>query len=349
MTATPISLPPPKSILVVNISRIGDTLLATPAIRAIAAAYPDAAIDILGHPNRVEVLQHLPYARQIGAITKKSAAFRGWANVVTGRQYDLAFVFGFDAPLVAYALRVAQRVIAYRQPDSRLNARLFKAVESPPFQSAHAVQLALTLPKSINIAPAGLRLDYVVTEAEKAWADTTLACDIPGGAKPIIGLQVASFPTKAYRDWPIGHFMKLCDQIRARWPDTHFLIFGGSEEKERTDAFKKYLGSAATLYAGQLTLRQTGALMSKLDLYVGVDTGPTHLMSTFDIPLVALYHGYSRSELIGPLEHPCCFAIDHPLAGPNCPIDAAMADITFEQVFAKVEQAMASRQCASPS
>src|SRR5438132_6775977 len=45
------------------------------------------------------------------------------------------------------------------------------------------------------------------------------------------------------------------------------------------------LGPRATLYAG-LCLRETAAVMNLTDLFVGVDTGPTHLMSAFDVPLV---------------------------------------------------------------
>lgn len=329
----------PRRILVINVSRIGDTLLATPAIRALATAWPNARIDVLGHPNRVEVLEHLPFVGRVRAISKKSAPWRGWLDGFT-KPYDLAVVYGYDAALVAYALRVARRVAAFRQDSERINARLAVIAEPPEFQSDHAVMLALALPRALGVASAGLRLAYAVTAVESGWAMTTIAADIPPGAHPLVGLQVASFPTKAYRDWPIESFMALCERIREHWPRAHFLIFGGTAEHERTTALKQQLGAAATLYAGRLSLRQTGALMSRLDLYVGVDTGPTHLMSAFDIPLVGLYHGFSRSELIGPLEHPYFFAVDHPLAGPDCPTDASMANITVEYVWDAVCKAL---------
>jgi heptosyltransferase-3 len=134
--------------------------------------------------------------------------------------------------------------------------------------------------------------------------------------------------------------MDLCARIRRDWPRAHFLIFGGSEEQQRTAALKARLGLAATLYAGRLSLRQTGALMSRLDIFIGVDTGPTHLMSSFDIPLVGLYHGFSRSELIAPLEHPCFYPVDHPLAGAECSTDASMADISVDRVWTAVQQAL---------
>lgn len=329
----------PKSILVINVSRIGDTLLATPAIRALAAAWPEAMVDVLAHPGRMEVLQHLPFIRSVAAISKKSAPFRGWGRLFA-KPYDLALVYGYDEALVAYALRVAKRVVAFRQSSPRINSRLALLVEPPAFQSDHAVMLALALPKALGVKPAGLRLSYAVTDAERAWATATLARDLPVGAAPVVGLQVASFPTKAYRDWPIESFMELCERISHNRPQAHLLIFGGHEERERTQALKARLGRAATLYAGRLSLRQTGALMSRLDLYIGVDTGPTHLMSAFDIPLVGLYHGFSRSELIAPLDHPCFYPVDHPLAGPGCSTEAAMADISVDRVWQVVEQAL---------
>lgn len=329
----------PRRVLVINVSRIGDTLLATPAIRALATAWPGTTVDVLGHPNRIEVLEHLPFVRRIGAISKKSAPFRGWLGNIA-KTYDLALVYGHDDALITYALRVAKRVAAFRQGNVQINARLAVLVEPAAFQSDHAVRLLLRLPAALGVAPAGLRLSYAVTDTERVWAAETLARDLPPTAGPVIGLQIASFPTKAYRDWPIESFMELCERIRKHWPQAHFLIFGGVEERQRTEALQARLGPAATLYAGKLSLRQTGALMSRLDLYIGVDTGPTHLMSAFDIPLVALYHGFSRSELIAPLEHPCFFPVDHPLAGPACSTEVSMADISVDRVWQAVQQAL---------
>ena len=330
----------PQAILVINVSRIGDTLLATPALRAIARAWPRAAIDVLGHPNRVEVLRALPFLSNVGSISKTSAPFRGWLARLAN-PYDLAFVYGYDEALVRYALRVAKHVVAFRQTDDRINARLGTLVEAPAFQSDHAVRLALALPAAAGVPGDGLRLSYVVTAEERDWAAARLAADLPAEHTPLIGLQVASFPTKAYRDWPIESFLELCGRIRSHWPQAHFLVFGGAEERPRIEILAAQLGPAATVYTGRLSLRQTGALMSRLDLYIGVDTGPTHMMSAFDIPLVGLYHGFSRSELIAPLEHPCFFAVDHPQAGPDCSTEASMADIPVEAVFSRVCAALA--------
>lgn len=329
------------SILAINVSRIGDTLLTTPALRAIARAYPGARLTFLGHPKRAEVIEHLPYLDSVGTITKKSAPWRGrLGSLFGGKAYDLAFVFGFDAALVAYALRVAKKVVAFRQRDESLNARLYRAVELPPPMSVHAVDYLLTLTASLGIEPASRNLDFALSADEVRWARQQLQPLRAQDRRPLIGLQVASFPTKAYRDWPLDHFTALAERICAAWPQSHFLIFGGGEEKQRTARLAEQLGGAATLYAGRLTLRQTAALMNETDLYVGVDTGPTHIMGALHRPLVALYHGYSPSRLLAPLDHPCAYIVDHPLADRGATPETPMAAISVDQVWQTVVRAL---------
>lgn len=329
---------PPKSILFIAVSRIGDTLFATPAMRAVAAAFPEARITVLGHPKRAEVLKHNPWAHHVGPISKARA---GWLGRLGGKRFDLAFVFGFDEPLVAYALRVAEKVVAFEQSDKALNARLFAAVPRPPFQSEHAVRQLLRLPAAVGVRPSGLRIAYRTTTEETAEARRSLAGTGLAEARPLIGLQVASFPTKAYRDWPIENFAELCARIRQRWPETGFLIYGGPEEKSRTEWLKQQLGDRGALLAGRLSLRQTAALMELTDLYVGVDTGPTHIMSAFDVPLVGLYHCISPSTLTGPLEHPCAYLLDHPAGREQCSETATMAEIGVDAVFGQIKRALA--------
>lgn len=330
--------PPPANILFIAVSRIGDTLFASPTIRAAAVAHPGARITVLGHPKRAEVFEHLPFVYRVGTITKGRATWRGWLG---RKSFDLAFVFGFDEALVAYALRVSKRVVAFEQENTSLNRRLFAAIARPSFQSEHAVLQLLRLPAAVGIPPAGLRIAFQSTREEIASACQRLQDAGIGSSRPLVGLQVASFATKSYRDWPIENFAALCDRITSRWPQARFLIYGGSAERRRTGWLNQRLGERAALFAGNLSLRDTAALMTLTDLYVGVDTGPTHIMSAFDIPLVALYHCLSTSKLTGPLEHPCAYLIDHPASRERCTETSEMADIHVETVFAEVERAMA--------
>src|SRR5207249_10590420 len=100
--------------------------------------------------------------------------------------------------------------------------------------SERSVLQLLRLPAALGIEPAGLRLDYWVTQEERARAKDRLERDAPYGCRPLIGLQVASFPTKSYRDWPIERFAALCDRILGQWTRAHFLIHGRAAEPPRS-------------------------------------------------------------------------------------------------------------------
>ena len=108
-------------ILVIIVGRIGDTLLVTPALRALKAAIPQGRLTVFAHPKRLEVLRHLPFIDALEGVTKTSAPVRGW---IGKDRFDFALVYGREAALVRYALRVSDSVIAFPQHDKALDRRL---------------------------------------------------------------------------------------------------------------------------------------------------------------------------------------------------------------------------------
>lgn len=327
-----------RSILAIQVSRIGDTLLSTPTLRAINEHFPQARLTVLGHPNRSEVFEQIPFVHAVGKITKNTALWKGW---LPGKPYDLAFVFGYDEPLVSYALRVAKHVVAMRQKNDALNVRLLHAATDPVAKSRHAVYMQHALVEDLNLPIRNERLAYTVAPEETEWARKTLAGKNLEGVFPLIGLQIASFPTKGYRDWPVENFQDLAERIRSRYPQAHFLIFGGLLERERTLALATKLGASATHFAGMLSLRQTAALMNCLDYYIGVDTGPTHIMGSLGLPMMVCYHPSSPAHMFKPLQHPALMAVDHPLAGQVGP-EASMADLSVDSVWERLEPVLAT-------
>lgn len=322
----------------INVARIGDTLLVTPALRALAAKWPHAAITYLGHPKRIEAVRHLSFLAASGPISKQRALWRGW---LPGRSWDLALVYGFDQALVAYALRVARGVVAFRQDNPALDRRLLRCVEPPAFQSDHAVAMRLALTRALGLPDAGLHLSYTVTPPERAGARAFLAAKGLAGAKPLVGLQLRAFPTKAWRDWPVEHFAALAQRIAERWSGAHFLLFGGAEDAARAEEFVRQLPRRSTSLAGALPLRESAAVMNELDLFIGLDSGPTHIVGALQAPMIGLYHCLTPSRAIQPLERRGCYVVDHPRKASDCGPDTPMGEIPVDAVWNQVVEALA--------
>ena len=335
---------PDARILVINVARIGDTLMLTPILRALKLAAPQGELACIAHPGRAAVLQHLPFLDRLVPMTKLSAPFKGW---FARRHWDYALVYGNDGALLRYALRAARRVVAFQQTPAALNAKLFHAVTRPQ-TGMHSVAERALLANALGIKVADPRLVYTVTADEHSAAQIWRAQHIAANAWPLVMLHPASFPTKAYRDWPLESFAQLGKMIAARWPNAAFVITGGREDRARAKWLAAQLGPRTVSFAGQGGLRQTAAILASVDLYVGVDTGLTHLAGALSVPMVALYHCLHHGNRLAPLHHPRLSVIEHPCADVDCNDQIAMAEIGVDTVFTAASELLgqaANRAC----
>jgi heptosyltransferase-3 len=314
--------PPPAdaALLVVIVARIGDTLLVTPMLRALKETCPRGRLTVLAHPKRLAVLDYLPFIDRLGPIVPGSARLRGW---LSPRRHDFAFVFGRDRPLLEYALRVSDRAIAFAHPGMEGDLRRTRSVPTPA-TAIHAVRERLLLAEAAGVRARSLRLAYVVADAEKLGARGWLAARLPAGERPIVGLQMVSFPTKAHRNWPVSSFAELAARIVERHRAAAFIVLGDRDSREAAQTLSRNLPGKVHVAAGELDLRQSAALIGELDLYVGVDTGPTHIAGALDVPMVGIYHHLYPGRNLAPLDRARCRVLEQPATG-ELGVDTVMA------------------------
>jgi heptosyltransferase-3 len=332
-----------KRILIVHVSgRIGDSLLATPTIVALQQSLPDTQIDLLAHKKWLALFDNIQGISVLGSISKKRACMRGWFTL---RKYDYVIIFNYCEPLqqiLHYGMRVGRRVIAFQVPEEKINNKLFYCIPHIPFyeksshNNEHIVEAYLKLIIPLGVYAADRRINFYLRESERKEAEAILK-NSGLEQKYLVGYKITSLASRSYRDWPIDNFIELSKRIMKLKPNAHFILFGGDDERSKIDQVISSLGKAHSVYFPGLSIRLTGAIMSRIDLYVGVDTGPTHLMSAFDIPFVGLYHCKNPSKYIGPLDHPNAILIDHPL-GTDCSESSSMSDISIDDVFSQIEK-----------
>lgn len=320
------ALRPDADILAVVVARIGDTLMATPALRALKTAIPQGRLTVLAHAKRAVLLQKLPFIDRLGTIGRRSAFWRG--RLPTPR-HDMAFIWGNDRVLVDYGLRRAHAVVAFAGDGMPDGPRLIRVPR--PQGSIHAVHERLLLPAAVGVSSGQFGLAYAVTSDEALDARRWL--DGRTGRRPLIGIQPVSFPTKAHRDWPVESFAGLLQRLSARFPDAGFIVLGDKAAAEAGRRLQMTVGDRLIIAAGLLDLRHSAALIAQLDLYVGVDTGPTHIAGALGIPMVALYHCSYPGRNLVPLDHSACRMIEHPATGsPDASTERSMAEIPVETV-----------------
>ena len=206
----PERIPRDARVLVICVARIGDTLLNT----ARAASYQNSVSRRRSNlPRTSETLRGiagLNVYRSIVGITKKTA---WWQGRLGSKRWDYALVYGKDDALFDYARRAAHRVVGFARPEAESSGHAFDVSVTPPASTSHAVDERLMLPQAIGIYAQSKRLLYRVSALERDTAEAWISHRISGGATNLVGLQFASFPTKAYRDWPIDYVIALWKRI----------------------------------------------------------------------------------------------------------------------------------------
>ncbi|MGV0999482.1 MAG: glycosyltransferase family 9 protein [Fluviibacter sp.] len=340
---------PPKRILVIHVARFGDTLLTGVAIRALKQAYPEAEIDFLGHPKRYDIIRGLQELSHVGAISKKSAPFKGRYSQVFGHKpYDLAVVWGHDAAILRYAQRMAKHLVVQQIKDETTNQALKAAghmvLKMPSDKDLPLADWLLTLvERGLGITTPNRQVAYTVLPAEKSWAQEWLTHSFGAVENPevfpLIGLIIESFPTFKHRDWPIEHFVILCSSIVQQYPNARFVLLGSQLPKEKVAALKAVMGQRMVQAADRLSMRESGAIMSCLDLYIGIDTGPSHVAAGVGVPMVCLFHCARRGPLVlSPVKPEVVVLLEHPCDSASCSFDVSMGDLKPEPVLAATLQ-----------
>jgi ADP-heptose:LPS heptosyltransferase len=89
------------------------------------------------------------------------------------------------------------------------------------------------------------------------------------------------------KEWPADRFLEVGRRVLAE--GTHeIVVLGSSAEREAADRAVAHWGEGLNA-CGEFTVLQSGALLQRCSLYLGLDTGATHLAAAVGTPYVALY------------------------------------------------------------
>jgi len=270
------ALPARPRILVVSLRRIGDALLATPLIRSLRRALPDARIDVLVFSGSDGILQGNPDIDRIIAMPARPSFFESAALVVQlWRRYDLAVSTQTGDRPAFFAFAAGHRRAGLAANDGFGFGRRIKefALQHcvPAAEKTHRVELALRLADAIGVA----RVPELVCPA------AVPPSDVATGERYAV---VHASPMFAYKEWTRDGWRALAAGLAQRGLDVVAIGGPGAAERQYLDSIWQ---GAAKVH--QLPWSGTMALLAKATVYVGTDTSATHLAAAAGCPTVALF------------------------------------------------------------
>lgn len=301
---------PVRSILVCKLDHVGDFVLALDAMLALRQAFPQARIELACAPWNVELAHALGLFDEVHPVQ----FFNPRAD---GKHPP------FDPlSVICLAQRVYDIAIDLRvDPDTRVVLRHVFASFKAGFEDAnHNEILDLSLPHrapGVNHVNIGLHQTFLMQRLVRSVADVVHRTDAVHGlladrvAQPAdIDLSAARGRTlvvcntssgRLAKNWPLAYFRRLVNWL-VHEMEAVVLLLGSKDQLADAQSIAAACASPDVLSAvGRTTLRQAVDLVRQASLYVGNDSGLTHIAARLDIPVVALFSGIDPPAMWAPL------------------------------------------------
>ncbi|MBI5700908.1 glycosyltransferase family 9 protein [Candidatus Saganbacteria bacterium] len=273
----------PKKILLIRPEMMGDTILLTPIASAIKSKFPKTKVYIL--------LQH-----PMEEIIKNNSDFDGFMlkqdfipmlNEVKKEAFDLAINFE-DNPRPEYALLMLLAGIPHRIGDK--NRLLYGWIYNYGVyinsgnDTKHHIELYSRLLGSLGITECDfpLRIDL-----DKS-ADSKISSLLPPKDidEKFIGIHIGT--GGGNRALLPETYAKISDLLQEKLSCKVFL-FGGEREKEMLTTIKNYTKDPHIDLVANLSIQELFSAISKMDVFIGVDSGPMHAAAALKVPVAAIY------------------------------------------------------------
>ncbi len=318
-----------KRILVFSFSFIGDAVLSTVVIQPLRRHFPDAHITFLVGPRASDLLATEPNIDAVIVYNNRGehAGWRGRLQLIKVlRQYKFDLVVNLRDSLTARCTG-AEHWGMVRGESNR-----------------HAVTRYLEVLQKRGVDTTGAHPHLQLTEGEQTAAHSFLAEAGWTSEQLLIGIHPGG--NWVYKLWDAENYARIANAFVEK-RNVAILLFAGPNEQERQAQVANLMDVPPILVQTE-NLRHLAALISVCDVYIGNDTGPMHIASAVDTPVVALFgstnpirsgpYGEQHTVVQSGINLGCnpCHPGRHP-GGCGAGSCEVIAGITVEQVLEVVE------------
>lgn len=346
-----------QNILIIKMSSLGDVIHALPFAAALRKTFPHSRISWLVHPQFSAFVPEPPIIDEVLYFDKKAFGKMGWGDkwktlretraLLRGKKFDLVIDLQglFKSAVMAWLTGCPDR-IGYC--EMREGSRLVSRPIVGDHAHDHVIERYLDVARYL-----GAKVDQItypmptLTEEWKTIRRRFQEAGMPQGETLpyVVLVPGARWETKR---WPLDHYAALARKFLGE--GTWVVLAGGPEDASLGAEIRELVGPEPHLldWIGQTSLRELGALIKEARFYVSGDTGPLHIATALQKPLVTIY-GPTRPDRTGPYGNPQATVLVSPVscAGclkKHCDHWNCMGAVTPEQVY-KLFKEKEARDC----
>lgn len=278
-----------RRIFIVSSTAIGDTLLSTPAIRAVREKYPQARIVALFNAETLGLFGNNP---DVDEVIPYHGGYRRFFRTVLAlrrRRLDVALILHGNEPQATPLAYLAGVPFIFKWPNTSENRFLLS--NGGPVRTwddfPHGVDQRLAVAALARCDPKRRPMNLPLAEEGREVVDRFLHEEGAGDADLLVGFQCGA--STLSRRWFPDRFAELGRRL-VRSNDQVRIVFTGSPpERDHCLSIAQGIGERAFVAAGRLPLPAVPRLLSRLQVLVTGDTGIMHMAVAVRTPVVGLF------------------------------------------------------------
>ncbi|MCG9128560.1 glycosyltransferase family 9 protein [Candidatus Poribacteria bacterium] len=287
---------PPKRILFIQLSALGDTILAIPTVRAFRQEFPDTEISFLASPTNLSYLEHCPYIDKHILFNKPSF------KLIFGlRQERFDYIIDLEhwsrfSMLLAYFIG-ASRIIGFSAAGQHRHYLFTDSIPHVP--GKHEVLNFLSITDKFCDKIEDISLEVWIEDSELQWCHNVFVEEeLQKDQRIVILHPEAGRRGEPRRRWIQENFIELADIITEKY-GVQVVLTGAPDEVQLSQTIETQTVCKTINLAGKTKVNQLAALFNQADLVISGNCGPMHLAAATGTPVIAI-HGPTNSEQWGP-------------------------------------------------
>lgn len=287
-----------KKVLIVCLDNLGDMVMSTCLVEPLKKRFPSVGIyfwvkehltDILRSNNMINgVFGASPF--WTGSPNRPSGTFSKYVMMlaeIRAHKFDLCIIVNADWRK-AFSLAFIPKRIGVKQKKSGFF--LTSSLGDGKIEAEHRSYAYRLILKELGIDVDGLRARIEPPQRLKRFADDFSRRHSLNGRNVFV-LQALSGDKK--RDWNASGYRELAGELIRIYGEIRIIVFfGPGEEKKINDAFS----GISNVIMEKSSILEMAAVLGRVSLYLGPDSGPTHLANALGVPVVAYYAVYHSSK-----------------------------------------------------
>ena len=275
------------NILLIQLKRIGDLILTTPAIAAVREKFPRAEISLVVAAGTRELLPAIPHIDRALIAKGRISTAAHWLTVARRRyDYCLDFTRNDRSAFLTLLSGARQRVTAdHPRQREKLRSLSYNKLVPVPIRLMHTVDYHLGLLEPLGINDGAQTLSLLLPTAALQKADAVLASSGVSGGFVVVHPGSA----RAEKFWEPDRWAHIIDSAAER--GLACIVTGGTSALERSHIalIKKRARAPLADISGKIDLLTLAALIEKARLLATVDSAPMHLAAAMQTPQVVLF------------------------------------------------------------